>query len=72
MLWSALTASIVIFAVLFVWVLVDRWFKRLQQEDPDDCNIRRTECGHCLMMDTCVHRDETVSNKAQDNGSVAH
>lgn len=51
---AVIISSCVIFALMVVWVLVDRWYRASMGDGVDNCELPRHECCHCLMMDSCT------------------
>ena len=56
MLLEAIIASLVIAAVVSVWVFIQRW--AASQTYPEECNLPRSECHHCLSRGACVLQAE--------------
>lgn len=51
MLIEAIVASLVVFAVVAAWVIVQQW--TASQTYPEECNLPRSECHHCISRDGC-------------------
>jgi len=49
---EATLASLVLAAVVIGWFLVQRWANSVTY--PEECNLPRAECHHCLSRDTCA------------------
>ena len=64
---EALIASSVLALVVVAWVLVQRW--TASQTYPDECNLPRSECSHCISRDGCLLHtgDDTEHQSEQDS-----
>lgn len=54
MIVSVIVASAAIFALMLVWVWVDRVYRSSLENGVDSCELPRHECCHCMMADACV------------------
>ncbi len=69
---SLLVTFGVIFVVIFLWAIIDRWHKKSWRNSAgtaqQECDLPRVECGHCLMTDICDLKEEGSDNRGQKNG----
>ena len=65
MLLEAIVASLVLTAVVIGWFLVQRWADSVTY--PEECNLPRSECHHCLSRDACVlHAEEDETRESHE------
>ncbi len=64
MLLEAIIASLVIAAVVSAWVFVQRW--AASQTYPEECNLPRSECHHCLSRGACTLQPEDDQTRESD------
>ncbi|MFO7973917.1 MAG: hypothetical protein R6V12_04705 [Candidatus Hydrogenedentota bacterium] len=66
MLLEAIVASLIVFAVVVAWVLVQQW--TASQTYPDECNLPRSECHHCISRNACMlNPQEDIRENADNN-----
>ncbi|MGI6461992.1 MAG: hypothetical protein ACOX5J_18220 [Candidatus Hydrogenedentales bacterium] len=56
---EATLGSLVLAAVVIGWFLVQRWANSLTY--PEECNLPRSECHHCLSRGACALRSPDES-----------
>ncbi|HQH52329.1 MAG TPA: hypothetical protein PKY01_07880 [Candidatus Hydrogenedentes bacterium] len=62
---EATIASLVLAAVVIGWVLIQRWAATTTY--PEECNIPRSECPHCISRDSCtLHANDDVADEHKD------
>jgi len=64
---EAIFGSIVLTAIVFGWVIVQQW--TASQTHPEECDLPRSKCHHCIWRAACTLNSEKDIRENSDNHS---